>query len=135
MEQAKSKKKVIIVSAIVLVVLIAAFALIYALVINKPVEGQKALTVEIVFSETDSKTVEITTDAEYLRQALEEQNLISGTESETGLFVTTVDGVTADDSKQEWWCFTKGGETLMTGVDSTPIADGDTFEITLTTGW
>lgn len=49
--------------------------------------------------------------------------------------VTTVNGVTADSSLEEWWCFTKGGETLNTGVDSTPIADGDHFEITLTTGY
>ena len=44
-------------------------------------------------------------------------------------------GVTADDANQEWWCFTKGGEMLETGVDSTPIADSDTFEITLTQGY
>ena len=47
----------------------------------------------------------------------------------------TVNGVTADDAQQQWWCFTKGGEMVNTGVDDTPIADGDTFEITLTTGW
>ena len=47
----------------------------------------------------------------------------------------TVDGVTADEAKQQWWCFTKGGETLMSGVDTTPIEDGDCCEITLTTGW
>ena len=46
-----------------------------------------------------------------------------------------MDGVTADDANQEWWCFTKGGKMLETGVDSTPIADGDTFEITLTQGY
>ena len=42
---------------------------------------------------------------------------------------------TADDSQQQWWCFTKGGEMLETGVDTTPIADGDAFEITLTEGY
>ena len=52
-----------------------------------------------------------------------------------GLYVTTVDGVTADDGNQEWWCFTLNGETINTGVDTTPIADGDHFEITLTTGY
>ena len=33
------------------------------------------------------------------------------------------------------WCFTKAGEMLMTGVDTTPIADGDHYEIELKTGW
>ena len=36
---------------------------------------------------------------------------------------------------QEWWCFTKNGETLMTGVDDTMIADGEHYEATLTVGW
>ena len=31
--------------------------------------------------------------------------------------------------------FVKDGEDLMTGVDATEIADGDQYEITLTTGW
>ena len=42
---------------------------------------------------------------------------------------------TADESIQQWWCFTKGGEMLMTGVDTTPIADGEHYEITFTVGW
>ena len=58
-----------------------------------------------------------------------------GTQSEFGLYITTVDGYTADESAQEWWCLTKGGQSVNTGVDSTPIADGDAFELTLTTGW
>lgn len=47
----------------------------------------------------------------------------------------SVDGETVDDANQEWWCLTKGGESLMTGADSTPIADGDQFELTLTVGY
>ena len=52
-----------------------------------------------------------------------------------GLFFYTVDVETVDDANQEWWCLTKGGESLMTGADSTPIADGDQFELTLTVGY
>ena len=74
-------------------------------------------------------------NAEFLRQALEEQKLVEGEESQYGLYVKTVNGVTADDAKEEWWCFTKDGEDVMTGVDSTPVADGDHFEITLKTGY
>ena len=70
-----------------------------------------------------------------LRGALEEQKLIAGDESEFGLYVRTVNGYTADDSKQEWWMFTRNGESLMTGVDATPIADGEQYEIALTTGY
>ena len=98
-------------------------------------EGDKTITVEVVYGDQTSKEFEVDTDAAFLRAALEPSGLIAGSESEFGLFVLTVDGVTADDSKQEWWCFTKGGDAVMSSVDLTPIADGDVFEITLTTGY
>lgn len=136
MEDVKKKnKKGIIIGAIVLVALIAAFLAVYFLAINPPAAGQKTITVEIVHSDKTTKTVEIKTDAQYLRQALEEKKLVQGTESSMGLLVTTVDGEKADDSKQQWWSFTQGGAFLNTGVDQTPIKDGDKFEITFTVGW
>ena len=126
------------------VALIAVIAILLGVYLNNrqpTTSGSKTITVSVfdtVGSTEASNTATITTDGEYLRGALEQEDSgisISGSESEYGLFVTTVDGVTADDSKQQWWCFTKGGEMLNTGVDSTPIADGDTFEITLTEGY
>lgn len=95
----------------------------------------KNITLQVVHRDESVKDFEIATDKENLRQALEDEGLIAGEESEFGLFVKTVDGETADDSKQEWWCLTKGGETWNNGVDSTEIADGDAFEFTLTTGY
>jgi hypothetical protein len=97
-------------------------------------EGAKTLTVAIDTG-ANQRSVEIHTDAEFLRQALEEQNLIKGEESAYGLFVKEVDGVAANDANQEWWMFTKGGEMLNTGVDDTPVADGDAMEIKLTVGY
>lgn len=126
------------------VALIAVIAILLGVYLNNrqpTTSGSKTITVSVfdtVGSTEASNTATIITDEEYLRGALEQEDSgisISGSESEYGLFVTTVDGVTADDSKQQWWCFTKGGEVLNTGVDSTPIADGDTFEITLTEGY
>lgn len=126
------------------VALIAVIAILLGVYLNNrqpATSGSKTITVSVfdtVGSTEASNTATITTSEEYLRGALEQEDSgisISGSESEYGLFVTTVDGVTADDSKQQWWCFTKGGEMLNTGVDSTPIADGDTFEIILTEGY
>lgn len=120
---------------LVFAVLIAATVLCTACTQAQPQEGTKTITVEIIVDGTDNVTKSITTDAEFLRGALEEEDLIAGEESQYGLFVKTVNGITADDSQQQWWCFTKGGEDLFTGVDTTPIADGDKFEITLKTGY
>lgn len=128
------KQKKTWIAAIVLVVLILAAAFAWSRNREVPQQGGKQITVEVV-TNNDTDTFVFYTDAEYLRQALEEQTLIEGTESSYGLYVTTVNGITADDSQQEWWCFTREGEMLNTGVDSTPIADGETYEITLTTGW
>lgn len=135
MSNQKSNKKTIIIVVAVLAVLIAAFAIIYTQVIAKPVQGAKTLTIEIVMEDEVTATTQVNTDEEFLRGALEQEGLIEGLESEYGLFVLTVDGVTADDTNQEWWCFTKDGEDLMTGVDDTTIEDGDKFEITLTVGY
>ena len=125
----------IIIAAVVLLALIVGVWLIYNA--NKPAaqEGGKQLVVTVVHGDGTSKDFSLATDAETLRTALEEKDLIAGTESEYGLYVLTVDGETADEAQQQWWCFTKGGEMLMTGVDSTMIADGEHYEITLTTGW
>ncbi len=130
----KKKWLGIVVGFVVLALLVAAAVVVYVRTRPEPSVGDKNIIVQIAYDDVQ-KSVEIDTNAEYLRAALEEKNLISGDESEYGLFVKIVDGRTADDAKQEWWCFTKGGETVMTGVDTTPIADGETFEITLKTGY
>ena len=38
-------------------------------------------------------------------------------------------------TKQQWWCITKGGETVNTSAEQTPIADGDRFELTMKEGY
>lgn len=93
------------------------------------------IAVSVKHADGSENEFTISTEALNLRGALEQENLIAGDESEYGLFVKTVDGETADDAKQEWWCFTKGGEMLMTGVDDTLIADGEHYEIVFTVGW
>lgn len=128
------KKKVLMIAGIALV-LVAVMAAAWFAFGPKGTAGKKNISVTVVYADASTDTFSISTDAEFLRGALEEQNLIEGDEGEYGLFVKTVNGVTVDDANQEWWSFSKDGESLMTGVDSTPIADGDAFEITLMIGW
>lgn len=134
MNTRKSNTAFVRFSALLLAVLIAAMALSGCDKVEAQT-GAKTITVDIVMPDGTTDTVTIRTDAAYLRGALEQEKLVEGEESQYGLFVKTVNGYTVDDSRQEWWCFTKGGETLFTGVDDTPIADGDKFEITLTVGY
>ena len=89
------------------------------------------ITLKVVGPDGTSKEHTVNTDSsKNLRQALEGAGLIAGEEAQYGLYVKVVDGITADyDVDQSWWGLYKDGEMLMTGVDSTPIADGDHFEL------
>ncbi len=96
--------------------------------VSSAAEAPKAhLTVAVTYADGKTETFSIDTAAKTLRAALEQENLIEGEESQYGLFVQKVNGVAA--AENAYWAFYQGGEYLMTGVDTTPVADGDTFEI------
>ncbi len=97
--------------------------------------GAKTLTVTVVHGDGTQKEFTLQTDAETLREALEEEDIIAGEESEYGLYVLTVDGETVQEEQQEWWCLTKDGQMHNYGVDDTNIADGERYELTFTVGW
>ncbi len=130
----KNKKTLTILIAVVAVLAIA-FGVIY--IVTKPgtSAGSKTVTIDVVVDGQVEKTFTEKTDAEYLGELLLDRKIAEGSTSDYGLFITTVNGRTADDANQEWWCITKSGEMVMTGADTTPIADGDHFELTLTVGY
>ena len=95
--------------------------------------GEKTIVVQVVHGDQSTKDFTCQTDADTLGEVLVEEKLAQGEEGPTGLFVTVVDGEEAQDSLRQWWCVTKGGDQVDTGVDATPIADGDHFELTMST--
>ena len=95
--------------------------------------GEKTIVVQVVHGDQSTKDFTCQTDADTLGEVLVDEKLAQGEEGPTGLFVTVVDGEEAQDSLRQWWCVTKDGEMLNTGVSSTPIADGDHFELTMST--
>lgn len=96
-------------------------------------EGEKSIVVEVVHADQTAKEFNYQTDAEYLGQVLLDEGLIQGETGAYGLYITVVDGEEARADQNQWWCLTKGGEMVDTGVDTTPIADGDRFELTMST--
>ena len=96
--------------------------------------GTGEITVQVeVRVEEQSVTFTIHTDKTTLGEALLEHSLISGDESQYGLYVRVVNGITADyDVDQSYWAFYKNGEYMMTGVDVTEIADGEHYELVYT---
>lgn len=97
--------------------------------------GEKHISIAVIHGDGSENTFTYDTDSDYLGDVLKEENLADGTEGPYGMFITTVDGETADESKEQWWCITKEGEMLNTGADQTPIADQDQFELTLKEGY
>ena len=96
-------------------------------------EGAKTVAVEVVHSDNSAKEFTYRTSLEYLGELLLEEKLVEGEQGPYGLFITTADGETAQDSLNQWWCITKGGNRVDAGADATPIADGDHFELTMST--
>ncbi|MFG6372625.1 MAG: hypothetical protein K1W04_00520 [Oscillospiraceae bacterium] len=115
--------------------LVLALVMVFALCACSGGGKSAAVTVTVVHGDGSTKDFNIKTDKEMLGEALTDEKLIDGEDGPYGLFVKTVDGETADDAAQEWWCLTKGGGTVNTGIDSTPVEDGAAYELTLMTGW
>lgn len=97
-------------------------------------EGSKALTIQVVHGNGETKEFSIRTDAEYLGQALMEHEEIGviGEEGPYGLYIKEVDGEAASDADQTFWSVSLNGESLMVGADQQPIADGEHYELVLT---
>ena len=133
--KAKNNKKVILGIA-ALAVVIVLLAVLYSVFREKPVEGSKAITIEVSDQDAEKTSYELKTDAEYLRQAMEEADglTFSGAESEYGMMVDTVNGDLADyNANGAYWGFYVNGEYCNNGIDTQPVEDGDVFVIVYTT--
>ena len=97
---------------------------------DENIVGEGDISFKFIVVDADGKETEFTvkTDADTVRKALIDANLIAGEDSEYGLYVKTVNGITADyDTDGSYWAFYINGEYATTGVDSTEIEDGATY--------
>lgn len=91
-------------------------------------DGSVKFTFVVVDADGNETDFEIHTDKETVGEALLEQNLIEGEDSDYGLYVKTVNGITADyDTDGTYWAFYVNGEYATAGVDSTQVNEGDTY--------
>lgn len=129
------KKKSTIIAALLLVVAVAAASFLYLKFRPTTTKGEKEIAVTVIHADSSERVFTYHTEEEYLGKVLLDEELIAGEEGPYGLFMLTVDGETVDDSKQQWWCITKGGEMVNTAIETTTIQDGDKFELTLKEGY
>ena len=91
-------------------------------------EGATVFTFVVVDGEGKETVFEIHTDKVTVGDALLEVELIAGDASEYGLYVKTVNGITADyDVDGTYWAFYINGEMAMSGVDTTNVEEGATY--------
>ena len=88
----KQKKKALLGLAVLLCAA-ALLAGIYLTFRPQTQQGAKTVTVEVIAAGETVQTHTIHTDAEYLRGALEQEEMVAGEESSYGLFIKTVDGM------------------------------------------
>lgn len=91
-------------------------------------EGEKRFDFTVVDGNGKETKFVIRTDKETVGEALIELKLISGDVDKYGLYVKTVNGITADyDKDKTYWGFYIDGEYALTGVDLTKIEEGKTY--------
>ena len=114
-----------------LLVLVAVVALSAISCGAKGTEGEKTFTLKVVTLDgTVAEELEITTEREMVGEALLDEGLIEGDQGAYGLYVKKVCSLVADyDVDGTYWSFYIGGEYAMTGVDTTPIVDGEAYTL------
>lgn len=91
-------------------------------------EGNTIFTFTVVDGERNETVFEIHTNKTTVGDALLELELIAGEVSTYGLFVKTVNGITADyDTDGTYWGFYVNDEYATSGVDTTTITEGDSY--------
>lgn len=122
-----------VIALVALVCAAAIFAGVYFATRGEVERGSKELTIQIVHGDGETKEFTIRTDADYLGEALQENEKLGviGEEGPYGLYIKEVDGEAASDDDHTFWSVSRNGEDLMVGADSQPIADGEQYELTL----
>lgn len=93
-------------------------------------EGSKEFVLTVTDKDGNETQFTIHTDKETVGEALQELNLIDGEEGEYGLYVKTVNGITADyDADGVYWAFYVNDEYAVSGVDVTEIVEGDSYAL------
>lgn len=91
-------------------------------------EGEKTFTITVTDGDGNESTFEVNTDKGTVGEALLDAGIIAGDESEYGLYVKTVNGITADyDVDGTYWAFYINGEYAMSGVDTTDVEAGAVY--------
>mgnify|MGYP005764409163 CR=1 FL=1 len=134
-EEMKKNTRKIWIGVIALVAVAIILGVVYKVAGPKAQQGSKSCTLEVVDDNGDTTTYELSTDVEYLRELMDEaaENedfSYEGEDGDYGLYIETVNGLTADyDTDGAYWAIYVNGEYGQNSADLQPVADGDTYRL------
>ena len=135
MTQPKQNRALLII-AIVRFATVLGMALLYPVFAPQTSVGAKNITIQVTDNQQNTTDYSVNTNAEYLRQAMEETKGLSftGTEGQYGLMILSVNGITANwEQDHAWWSIYVNNELANYSIDQQPIADGDVIRLEYTT--
>lgn len=135
MTQSKQNRALLII-AIALFAAVLGMALLYPVFAPQTSVGAKNITIQVTDNQQNTTDYSVNTNAEYLRQAMEETKGLSftGTEGQYGLMILSVNGITANwEQDHAWWSIYVNNELANYSIDQQPIADGDVVRLKYTT--
>ena len=94
--------------------------------------GEGSVEFPLTITDADGVSLQITvkTDEATVGDALVKLGLIAGEETQYGLYMKTVNGITLDyEQDGMYWGFYIDGGYAVTGVDMTEIAAGSSYEL------
>ena len=125
------KNKKLILSVLALVLVIAAMAGIYAATRPEAVEGEKNVTIVIVYEDGTEKKLEYATTCDSLADLLLEKELVTGYSSEEyGFTIESVDGITLDWATDgAYWALYEGDAYATTSAAGIMLTDGGVYKL------
>ena len=125
------KNKKLILAVIALALVAAIMAGVYIATRPEALEGQKNVTVVIVYEDGSEKKLEYVTDCEYLSQLLLEKELVTGyTSEEYGFTIESVDGILLDWSKDgAYWALYEGENYATESAAGIVLTEGGVYKL------
>lgn len=96
----------------------------------------KTAQLTVIIKDKEGKSIEIRLETKKatLAEALLEKGLVSGDNTETGLYIKTVNGIRADynEDKAYWAILDRDGNMTSVGASSITVSDGDVYQLVYT---
>ena len=134
----KTERKKVLIPVCILILALVLFAAVFVKFGESPVDGEKRYTLTVVDDAGAENDYEGLTKAKYLRELLDELQekgdfSYSGVEESYGLYITTVNGLAADNgSDHAYWAIYVNNEYGQYGADTQPVKNGDEFRLEYT---